>query len=141
MIRGIPANARPAIRSAPDTWRRYLAICDAIENEDELTVEEFAPFSALFNDLIAAGVPFDAGFVDRVRGLQSSLVGTDLDADMDGYDELLTERELECDELCERDDLSIDENIDGAIDWSDDADAYAAVETDDTCESDDAVES
>jgi hypothetical protein len=83
----IPDGARPAIREAPDSWQNWLAICDEIAGDDvELTIEEFAPFSELFNLLLACGVPFDERFVASVRRLQASIVNTDDDTDMDGHD-------------------------------------------------------
>jgi len=83
---GRPAESQQIHPAGPD-WEKWLAVCDAIADPDvELTIEEFAPFSEMFNRLVALQVPFDDAFVLRVRELQRSVVDTDNDSDMDDSD-------------------------------------------------------
>ncbi len=85
----------PAIRRAPQTWQKWLSVCESIEDPDVefLDAEEFAGFSGLFDTLLRLGVPFDTGFVAQVRQLQERLINTDADPHFDGFDHGLTDDE------------------------------------------------
>src|SRR5579862_6989755 len=84
----------PTLKAPPETWNRWLAICDAIESEGaDLDIEHFAEFYAHFKMLQHIGVPFDEAFCQRVEEINRSNRGSDADSDHDDADWSLTDAE------------------------------------------------
>lgn len=96
----IPRHALPSIRLAGEDWQRFLNIWEAIDSFDgDVTVEDFSAFYAQFRRLQRLSVPFDSSFIKRIEAIAHLCRFGEDDPDLDGFDELLTDR-------CDSDDES-----------------------------------
>jgi len=69
---------------------RFISDADAVEDE-ELPSEEYSAVFQGFYELVRLGVRFSPAFVQRIAELRKSVVGSDVDADLDMHDEYLVE--------------------------------------------------